>query len=94
MPVDSKKAELFTLKNNNGLKIEITNFGGKVILITNAKTVPSHKNILVLQIEEQDEYLFSIQSIIPIQLFIDTYTKLKGYEAGSFSHGAKVTEVE
>jgi len=33
MPVDSKKAELFTLKNNNGLKIEITNFGGKVISI-------------------------------------------------------------
>jgi len=73
---------------------DIARFGGKVLLITNAKREFSHKNMMVLSIDEQDEYLFSIQSIIPVQLFIDSFAKAKGYEAGSFSHGAKVTEVE
>lgn len=83
-----------TLEQSLKMANDIAHFGGKVILITNAKTEISNSNILVVPIEEQDEFLFSIQSIIPIQLFIDSYTKKRGFEAGSFSHGAKVTEIE
>jgi glucosamine--fructose-6-phosphate aminotransferase (isomerizing) len=45
-------------------------------------------------IDEPDEYLFSVRAILPVQLFIDQYAKLKGFEAGSFSRGSKVTETE
>ncbi len=83
-----------TLPQSIKMAEDIARFGGKVVLITNARTNLSNDNILVLPIEEQDEFLFSVQSIIPIQLFIDSYSKQKGYEAGSFAHGAKVTEVE
>jgi glucosamine--fructose-6-phosphate aminotransferase (isomerizing) len=83
-----------TLEQSLNMAKDIAEFGGKVILITNADIELSHKNILTIPVSIQDEFLFSIQSIIPIQLFIDLYAKRKGYEAGSFSHGAKVTEVE
>ncbi len=83
-----------TLSQSLKMAEDIARFGGKVVVITNAETNLSHDNILVLPIEEQNEFLFSIQSIIPIQLFIDSYTKQRGFEAGSFAHGAKVTEVE
>ena len=83
-----------TLLQNIKMAEDIAHFGGKVVIITNAETNLSHDNILVVTIEEQDEFLFSIQSIIPVQLFIDSYTKQRGFKAGSFTHGAKVTQVE
>jgi glucosamine--fructose-6-phosphate aminotransferase (isomerizing) len=73
---------------------DISGFGGKVWLITNKHPELSHKNIVTFYVNESDEYLFSIQSIIPVQLFIDSYAKAKGFEAGSFSRGAKVTMIE
>jgi glucosamine--fructose-6-phosphate aminotransferase (isomerizing) len=47
-----------------------------------------------IYIDEPDEYLFSVQAIVPIQLLIDQYAKSKGFETGSFSRGAKVTKIE
>lgn len=75
---------------------DIAQFGGKVWLLTNAKAALSKHNdhILPVYIDEQDEFLFSVQSIIPVQLFIDEYAKRHGFEAGSFSRGAKVTITE
>lgn len=83
-----------TLSQSIKMAEDIAEFGGKVLLITNAKLQLPNKNIMLIFIDEQDEYLFSIQSIIPVQLLIDSYTKAKGYEAGSFSCGAKVTLTE
>ncbi|MCF6222517.1 MAG: SIS domain-containing protein [Flavobacteriaceae bacterium] len=80
-----------TFNQNLKMAQDIVAHGGKVILITNADVVSSGANMMVLPIQEEDEFLFSIQSIIPIQLIIDYYAKSKGFEAGSFSHGAKVT---
>jgi glutamine---fructose-6-phosphate transaminase (isomerizing) len=73
---------------------DIIDFGGKVLVITNKKLQLSNENFMQLFIDEPDEYLFSIQSIIPMQLFIDSYAKSKGFEAGSFSRGSKVTTIE
>ncbi len=73
---------------------DIAGFGGKVLLITNEKPDLAGDEIMQIFIDEPDEYLFSIQAIVPVQLFIDHYAKSKGYEAGSFSRGAKVTETE
>ncbi len=83
-----------TLLQSIKMAEDIALLGGKVILITNAQLNIANDNILILPIEAQNDFLFSIQSIIPIQLFIDSYTKNKGYEAGNFIVGAKVTMVE
>jgi glutamine---fructose-6-phosphate transaminase (isomerizing) len=73
---------------------DIAGFGGKVLLITNEKPDISGDKIMPIFIDEPDEYLFSVQAIVPVQLLIDQYAKSKGYEAGNFSHGSKVTEIE
>jgi glucosamine--fructose-6-phosphate aminotransferase (isomerizing) len=83
-----------TFKQSIKMAEDISEFGGKVLLITNEKLPFTNEKIMQIYVPEPDEYLFSIQSIIPVQLFIDSYAKSKGFEAGSFSRGAKVTEVE
>ncbi len=83
-----------TFEQNLKMAKDIANFGGKVLIITNSDINISNNKIKILHIPEEDEFLFSIESIIPVQLYIDEYAKNKGFEAGSFSHGAKVTAVE
>ena len=73
---------------------DIAGFGGKLLLISNAKITGPVENIMPLFIDEADEFLFSILGIVPVQIFIDSYAKWKGFEAGSFTRGAKVTETE
>jgi glutamine---fructose-6-phosphate transaminase (isomerizing) len=73
---------------------DIAGFGGKVLLITNKNPDLQSDKIMPVFINEPDEYLFSVHSIVPVQLFIDQYAKLKGFEAGSFSRGFKVTAKE
>lgn len=93
------KAILFAARGNTYLQSikmaeDIAGFGGKVLLITNKKPDSARNNVLQIIIDEPDEYLFSVRAILPVQLFIDHYAKSKGFEAGSFSHGTKVTETE
>jgi len=83
-----------TFAQNIKMAEDIAGFGGKVLLIANEKINFSSPNIMQVYINEQDEYLFAIQSIIPVQIFIDSYAKQRGFEAGSFSRGAKVTVTE
>ncbi len=73
---------------------DIARFGGKVLLLTNGDKNFDDANIFPIQIDCDDEYIFSILSVIPVQILIDEYAKVRGYEAGSFSRGAKVTVVE
>jgi glucosamine--fructose-6-phosphate aminotransferase (isomerizing) len=93
------KAILFAAKGKTfvqSIKMarDIAGFGGKVLLITNKKPDLRDDKIMQIFIDEPDEFLFSVHAIVPVQLFIDQYAKLKGFEAGSFSRGAKVTETE
>lgn len=99
MVQDGFKAILFaadgkTIKQSIQMAHDIVKYGGKVLLITNVKYESSGSNILILPIPEQDEYLFAIYSILPVQLIVDYYGKSIGLVAGSFSRGAKVTEIE
>lgn len=73
---------------------DIAGYGGKVLLLTNEKLRFTTRNVMQIHIDEPDEYLFSVNSIVPMQLFVDSYAKSKGFSAGSFSRGAKVTEIE
>jgi len=83
-----------TYSQSTKMAEDITEFGGKVLLITNKEYSVTNERIMQLVINEPDEFLFSMQSIIPMQLFIDSYAKSKGFEAGSFSRGSKVTTIE
>ncbi len=83
-----------TDEQNINMAKDISRFGGKVLLITNMDINLDDDHIRVLPIHVKDEYLFSIESIIPVQLYIDSYAKRKGFEAGSFTHGSKVTAAE
>ena len=73
---------------------DIAGFGGKVLLITNGNIKLEDKNIFTIKVQGSDEFMFSITGILPLQLMVDAYAKRMGFEAGSFSHGAKVTETE
>ena len=83
-----------TYTQNIKMAEDIARFGGKVLLITNSEYVSDNSNILVEKVQVDDEYLFAIEAILPMQLFVDMYAKKQGFYAGSFSHGAKVTTVE
>jgi glucosamine--fructose-6-phosphate aminotransferase (isomerizing) len=99
MVKDGFKSILFAAKGKTfaqSVKMaeDINRFGGKVVLITNDHTDYSNSHLLQINIDEMDEYLFSILSVVPMQLFVDMYAKSRGFEAGSFSRGAKVTVTE
>ena len=83
-----------TLDQSMKMAGDIARFGGRVLLITNTPEKGLPPGIMTCFVEEPDEYLFSVQGIIPVQLFIDAYAKRRGFEAGSFSRGAKVTAIE
>jgi glucosamine--fructose-6-phosphate aminotransferase (isomerizing) len=74
---------------------DIAKYNGKVILITNKDPKVDDKNIKVISINQStDEYLFTIQSIIPVQLMVNNMALSKGLEPGNFIHGGKVTVIE
>lgn len=99
MVKDGFKSILFAAKGKTfvqSIKMaeDINRFGGRVVLITNEHKDYSNSHLHQINIDETDEYLFSILSVVPMQLFVDMYAKSRGFEAGSFSRGAKVTITE
>lgn len=72
---------------------DIVKFGGKVLIITNKNPGLSNENIRVITIEERDEYLFLIPSIIQVQLMINHLASAKGFELGNI-HSRKITSTE
>jgi len=83
-----------TYRQNIKMAEDIIRFDGKVLLITNSDYQNDNPNIMIEKIPVTDEYLFAIASILPMQLFVDQYAKNKGFEAGNFSRGAKITSIE
>ncbi len=71
---------------------DIAKYQGKVVLITNKNPHgTSDRNIKVITVDQPDEYLFSIQSIIPVQLIVNHLASMDGKLPGAFVHGSKVT---
>ena len=73
---------------------DITRFGGKVVLITNSPDAFSNPDIYPIRIPCQDEYLFPIPAIIPLQFIVNQWAVEEGKEPGNFTMGAKVTTTE
>jgi glucosamine--fructose-6-phosphate aminotransferase (isomerizing) len=87
-------ADGITYNQNIKMAADIAGYDGKVILITNKKPNIPDKNIKVILIDQPDEYLFSIQGIIPVQLMVNRLALTEGLEPGNFVHGGKVTLAE
>lgn len=83
-----------TYEQGIGLAEDITKFGGRVVLITNSNTGFSNPDIYPIHIPCQDEYLFAIPAIIPLQFLVNQRATDEGNEPGNFTRGAKVTITE
>lgn len=70
---------------------DIAKYKGKVMIITNQNPRISDKNIRIITIKQPDEYLFTIESIIPVQLMVNHLALAKGLVPGNFVNGGKVT---
>jgi glucosamine--fructose-6-phosphate aminotransferase (isomerizing) len=81
---------------DQGIKLagDITRFGGKVVLITNSSVRSTNPNILPIVIPYQNEYLFPVAAIVPLQFIVNQWATDEGHEPGNFIMGAKVTTIE
>ncbi len=88
-------AEGKTYNQSMKMAADIAGYQGKAVVITNKNIRDaSDKNMMVIAMDQPDEYLFSIQSIIPVQLLVNDLALSNGYEPGRFVHGGKVTLAE
>lgn len=73
---------------------DITKFGGRVVLITNSHDEIRNPEIFKINIPCQDEYLFPVAAIVPLQFIVNQWAVDSGHEPGNFIMGAKVTTTE
>jgi glucosamine 6-phosphate synthetase-like amidotransferase/phosphosugar isomerase protein len=83
-----------TYEQSIKLAEDITHFGGSVLLITNSLSSIDNKDIFTLRIPCQDETLFAIAAIVPLQFIVNQWSVDEGHEPGNFIMGAKVTTTE
>ena len=87
-------AEGKTYEQSIRMADDIAKYKGKVLIITNKDPRISDSNIRVMVMDQPDEYLFTIQSIMPVQLMVNQLALDNGFEPGNFVHGGKVTLAE
>lgn len=75
------------------MAIEIADLGGKVVLMT-SKEVPSHDNIVSIVLSPGGPELFPLVCAVPQELLIDQMASDRGWTAGVFAHGSKITAKE
>ncbi|KPL12829.1 MAG: hypothetical protein AMS26_16175 [Bacteroides sp. SM23_62] len=73
---------------------DIAYFNGRVMIITNTVLDLSEPNIHIFRINVDDEYLFTIGSIIPLQFMVNSRAIELGRKPGYFTRGAKITKTE
>ena len=73
---------------------DITKFGGRALLITNSPDKFNTTDIYAISIPCDDEFLFPVAAIIPLQFIVNQWAVDEGNEPGNFTMGAKVTITE
>lgn len=73
---------------------DISKFGGKVVFISNAKDFTSDPRVFRIHIPCDNEYLFPIPAIVPLQFMMNQWAHDQGKEPGNFTRGSKVTLIE
>lgn len=87
-------AEGNTYNQSIRMAADIARFGGKVLIVTNKDPQLTDEHVRLIITDEPDEYLFAIQSIIPVQLMVNELGLANGSNPGDFIHGGKVTKAE
>lgn len=75
------------------MAIEMADLGGKVVLMT-SKEVPAHENILSIVLKPGAPELFPLACAAPQELLIDRMASDRGWTAGVFTLGSKITATE
>lgn len=83
-----------TYEQGTRIAEDIVKFGGKVILLTNRKFDDKNQNIYSINIPCEDEALFPVAAIVPLQFIVNKWATDEGNEPGNFIMGAKVTTTE
>lgn len=78
----------------HNLVTDIVKFGGKVVWVTNQKNDLDKEKVFKVYIPCDNEYLFPLPAVIPLQYMADRWAFNRGNEPGRFTHGAKVTSIE
>ncbi len=73
---------------------DILKYEGKVIFITDAEQTLENENLCTITVPCEDADIFSIPSVVPVQLLINAWASGLGMIPGEFTHGAKVTAIE
>ncbi len=73
---------------------DIRRFGGQVIFISNRDPGPLPDGSLFIPVPCEDESIFSIPAIIPLQFMVNEWAIACGHIPGEFTRGAKVTRTE
>ena len=72
---------------------EMAELGGKVVLFT-AKEVDDHANIVSIVLKPGEPELFPLACAVPQELLLDRMASDRGWTAGVFERGSKITERE
>ena len=73
---------------------DIVTFGGRVLLITNSSVHINNPGICSFRVQCENEFLFPVPAIIPLQFIVNQWATDEGNEPGNFTRGAKVTTTE
>ncbi len=73
---------------------DILSFGGRVILVSDREHVNAHENLCCITVPSASSSYYPMLSVIPLQFIVDDLAARKGFTAGDFSHGQKVTAIE
>ena len=73
---------------------DIIKFNGKVIFITNRNPGFEIPGLYLIDIPCNEEHLFPIPAIVPLQFMVNRWAESEGNEPGDFTRGAKVTTTE
>jgi glucosamine--fructose-6-phosphate aminotransferase (isomerizing) len=79
---------------NYKLAMDIVAKKGKVVFITNNRSVSASDLFLPIQLESHAEMIMPIIDIIPIQFIANRLAETKGFEPGKFRWSSKITAVE
>ena len=75
------------------MALEMAEIGSRVILFT-ALEVPSHSNLLSILLEPGEPELFPLACAVPQELLLDRMASDRGWTAGVFRRGSKITARE
>jgi len=75
------------------MALEMAELGSRVVLFTSAQ-VGGHTNLTSIVLQPGEPELFSLECAVPQELLLDRMAADRGWTAGIFTRGAKITERE